>query len=267
MAFGSLGRLALTLGPARSAASDPIADIWAVPGTQGGVISFIASDYSGTGHWQESTRSTPATSGQPLGYVDPLYGSLHLEQSNAGSRPTMGVGRMTLSSSAYMFQPAPGYGLPESMIGFVAEETPAADLSGIVVLAPASGSDRFEADSITIETENSSRTIRTYTSGGNTSLNITETGTSPMPKAAYVLHTTGGTSTLYKNGVSIGSVAATGLAATHGGNLLFGARYELGVTNFFSGHFYSRPFLLCGRAATSDERALLTDFLMEGAGL
>lgn len=264
----NFGRLSLGLGPSRAGAVSPIAAIFNEPGTQGGMISFLPSDYSGTGHWQESTRTTPATSGQPLGYVDRLYGSLHLRQTSASSRPTMGDDRMTLGGSAFMFQPAPAYGLPESMIGFVAEETPAADLTGIVVLAPSSGTDRFSADAITIETENSSRTIRANIGDvGTTSAVITETGTSPMPKAAYVLHTTGGTSTLYKNGTSIGTASAAGLSATHSGDLLFGSRFYGSPMAFFAGHFYSRPFILCGRVATADERALLTDFLMEGAGL
>ena len=266
----NFGRLALTLGPARSASSDPLSAIFAVPGTRGGVLSF---DYTRNRMWTTSDRTTLVTAEtDPIGYVAPLYGTgLYVQQTNAAARPVAGDARATLSGSQYLPMPTPGFSLRKLFLCFVAEETTDAEGGGVVTAAPASGNDYDQLGAFAVETEGAS-TPGQLTFVANVNVGIgrllaTISGAGLTAKAVYSIVLDDGSVSVRRNGVVEASDTGDQLSATHGGDLLLGARYVSGALVNYVGHYHGLFTVLSDRIPTSDEIDLIEAATAAEAGL
>ncbi|QDP58750.1 MAG: hypothetical protein GOVbin1573_37 [Prokaryotic dsDNA virus sp.] len=262
----NFGRLSLTLGPARSASSDPLSAIFAVPGTRGGVLSF---DYTRNRMWTTSDRTTLVTAEtDPIGYVAPLYGTgLYVQQTNAAARPVAGDARATLSGSQYLQMPTPGFSLRKRFICFAVEQTADVDYKGFVTSAPASGLDWNQSSAFTVGNEDGHMAFIANVGSGS-DMAAKAAGAGPTPAAVWDILIDGPSVEISKDSVVVASTTANSqLAETHAGDLLLGCRYEGAPSSFFGGHFRGLYADISDRIPTGDEIAFVRDATAAEAGL
>ena len=147
----------------------------------------------------------------------------------------------------------------------VAEETTDVEGGGVVTAAPASGNDYDQLGAFAVETEGAS-TPGQLTFVANVNVGIgrllaTISGAGLTAKAVYSIVLDDGSVSVRRNGVVEASDTGDQLSATHGGDLLLGARYVS------VGHYHGLFTVLSDRIPTSDEIDLIEAATAAEAGL
>ena len=263
LSLADLARVDVARATADPAAA--LADIFAVPGTEGGAVLFRPGYM-----WQDSGRVVAAGPDDPIGYLDPFAGDLNFMQTDALKRPVMqGGASLVFDGTSVMSMLAPGYHKRNLVIAMVLESPETAQTTGILSSAPLSGPDWNSPDGFgaLLGLANGSTLQLVY--GGLSRIANDTVTPAPLAKSLVgfgILETGGGWISV--NGVVTASDTTDSADAVLTGPLHLGARAANGAAHTLSEMTVHGGLIVAsGRIFTESEKATMAAVLLAEGGL